>query len=190
MVNFTVHARRRCPREVDPLAGLFGTVPVRVHSPAGLVRADKLSIVDVERAMERMTDDAREFRPSHIAGINRGGAIIGGWLAKQLELEAPTLLIVNSDQYSGRRVTPCLSEAGKLAGRIYLVDDAQRKGEHMREAVSFLTSLQAVTDIRRAVMLQMHVPHQGPEAQAFRLSAADFAGFTTKDSTVTLPWDR
>lgn len=162
----------------------------RVHDPAKLVQGDKLSIVDISRAMERMVTDARQYRPDQIVGINRGGAIVGGWLAKQLELEPPTLLIVNSDQPPGSRVAPCLSDAGKLSGRVYLVDDAQRKGEHMREAVSHLTGTHTVTEIRRAVLLQMNIPHRGPEERAFRFTDADFAGFRTSDANVIMPWDK
>ena len=60
----------------------------------------------------------------------------------------------------------------------------------MREAVAYLNNIQAVTEIRRAVLLKMYVLHQGPETLAFRFTAADFAGFETSDATVSLPWDK
>jgi hypoxanthine phosphoribosyltransferase len=199
-------------RKADQLAGLIGVVAglitivialgsvyawvrthaliLPIHDPAKPVRGDNLSVVDVSKAMQRMVEDARQYRPDLVVGINRGGAIVGGWLAKQLELDPPALLIVNSDQPPNCRVTPCLSDAGKLTGRIYLVDDAQRKGEHMREAAAYLTGTQTVSEIRRAVLLQMKVLHMGPEAKAFRYTAADFAGFSTSDANVVLPWDK
>src|SRR5579859_292296 len=98
---------------------------IRVHDPMKAIRGDSLSIVDVQRAMQRMVKDAQEYQPNHIVGINRGGAIVGGWLAKQLGHETPIVVIVNSDEPPGRRVTPQVSRNGALSGRIYLVDDAQ-----------------------------------------------------------------
>ena len=173
------------------LAWLRGhSLVVRVHDPKESVERDNLSVIDVSRAMTRMTEDARSYRPDCIVGINRGGAIVGGWLAKQLQLETPILLIVNSDEPQGRRVTPRLGRNGQLVGRIYLVDDAQRKGEHMREALAYLVSKYPGVEIRRAVLLQMNVPHQGPESVTFRATQSEFVGFSTTNGSVVLPWDR
>ncbi len=163
---------------------------VRVHDPHKNVERDSLSVIDVARAMKLMTEDAERYKPDHIVGINRGGAIVGGWLAKQLQMEAPILLIVNSDKPEARRVTTRLGRNGQLAGRIYLVDDAQRKGEHMREAVEYLSNKHSGVVIRRAVVLQMDVTHQGPEAVAFRAPRSEFVGFLTTNGSITLPWDR
>jgi hypoxanthine phosphoribosyltransferase len=163
---------------------------VKVHDPQKNIERDSLSVIDVERAMKRMTEDAERYKPDHIVGINRGGAIVGGWLAKQLQMEAPILLIVNSDPPPARRVTVRLGRNGQLTGKIYLVDDAQRKGEHMREAVDYLTSKNSGVAIRRAVILQMDVTHQGPENVAFRAPRSEFVGFLTTDGSIALPWDR
>jgi hypoxanthine phosphoribosyltransferase len=162
---------------------------VRVHDPHKNVEQDSLSVIDVARAMKQMAEDARLYRPDYIVGINRGGAIVGGWLAKQLQMEAPVLLLVNADQPPGRRVEARLGRSGQLAGKIYLVDDAQRKGEHMREAVTYLNAKHPGVEIRRAVVLQMQVQHQGPETVAFRATRSEFAGFLTANGNVALPWD-
>jgi hypothetical protein len=162
---------------------------IRVHDPMKTVQGGSISIVDVERAMQRMVQDAQDYQPSHIVGINRGGAIVGGWLSKQLGREAPIIMIVNSDEPPGKRVTPHLSRNDTLSGRVYLVDDAQRKGEHMREAAQYLMTKYPGVQVRRAVLLQMNVPHQGPESVAFRGTRSEFNGFMTRDVNVTLPWD-
>jgi hypoxanthine phosphoribosyltransferase len=162
---------------------------VRVHDPQKNIERDNLSVIDVARAMKRMAEDANRYKPDHIVGINRGGAIVGGWLAKQLQMEVPILLVVNSDEPQGRRVAPRLGRNGQLAGRIYLVDDAQRKGEHMREAFAYLSSKHPGVEIRRAILLQMDVPHQGPEAVAFRATPSEFVGYSTTNGSVVLPWD-
>lgn len=165
------------------------TFVVQVHDPAKPVRGDKLSIVDIEKAMQRMVEDARQYGPDQIVGINRGGAIVGGWLAKQLKLQTPALLVVNSDQPPGDRVALCMAGGGTVGSRIYLVDDAKRKGEHMREAISYLNTTHGVGDIRSAVLLQMYVPHGGPETHAFKSAPCDFSGLKTNDASVSLPWD-
>lgn len=162
---------------------------IRIHDPVKTIQGSNLSTVDVQRAMKRMAEDARNYRPDHIVGINRGGAIVGGWLAKQLEREAPVIFIVNSDEPAGRRVIPQLSRSVTLSGRVYLVDDAQRKGEHMREATDYLRTKYQGIQVRRAVLLQMSVPHKGPESVAFRGTQSEFNGFTTRDANVVLPWD-
>ncbi len=163
---------------------------IRVHDPLKPVKKNDLSIVDVYRAMKRLVEDARAYAPDHIIAINRGGAIVGGWLAKRLGLQAPIIYVVNSDEPPGKRVMPQSARAVGLSGKIYIVDDAQRKGEHMREAVNYLRSRYSDTQIRRAVLLQMTVPHTGPEAVTFRATPCDFAGFSTFDATVVLPWDK
>jgi hypoxanthine phosphoribosyltransferase len=153
------------------------------------VQGSNLSIVDVQRAMQRMVKDARDYQPDYVVGINRGGAIVGGWLAKQLGCGGPVIVIVNSDEPPEKRVIPQSSRDSALSGKIYLVDDAQRKGEHMREATNYLRTKHPNAQIRRAVLLQMSVPHTGPEAIAFRGTRSEFNGFTTRDANVTLPWD-
>lgn len=162
---------------------------IRVHDPMKAVQGSNLSVVDVSRAMQRMVEDASEYQPDYIIGINRGGAIVGGWLAKQLKRDAPIIFVVNSDESPGKRVTPHLSRGAVLSGKVYLVDDAQRKGEHMREAANHLMTKYPGIQIRRAVLLQMSVPHQGPESKAFRNTRCEFTGFTTSDANVVLPWD-
>jgi len=162
---------------------------VRVHDPNKNVEQDSLSVIDVADAMKRMAEDAERYQPDYIVGINRGGAIVGGWLAKQLQMEAPILLIVNADKPQDRRVVARLGRGGQLTGKIYLVDDAQRKGEHMREAVAYLNDKHPGLEIRRAVVLQMDVTHQGPESVAFRATRSEFRGFLTTNGSVALPWD-
>jgi hypoxanthine phosphoribosyltransferase len=162
---------------------------IRVHDPKKVVQGSNLSIVDVQRAMERMTEDAREFQPNHIVAINRGGAIVGGWLAKQLGHKAPIVVIVNSDEPPQRRVIPQSPHDITLSGKVYLVDDAQRKGEHMRETTEYLMAKHPNLQVRRAVLLQMSIPHKGPETVAFRGTRSEFNGFMTHDANVLLPWD-
>jgi hypothetical protein len=163
---------------------------VRIHDPAKPIESGDLSIIDTFRAMQRITDDARKYNTEQIVAINRGGAIVGGWLAKRLGLKAPIIFIVNSDEPPERRVVPQINGHVQLAGKVYLVDDAQRKGEHMREAVQYIRSHYPQVEIRRAVLLQMDVPHTGPELVTFKAAPCDFQGFSTSNARVALPWDK
>jgi hypoxanthine phosphoribosyltransferase len=162
---------------------------IRIHDHNKAIQGSNLSIVDVQRAMQRMVEDARQYQPDCIVGINRGGAIVGGWLAKQLGAKVPVIVIANSDEPPGKRVIPQFSQDAALSGKIYLVDDAQRKGEHMREASDYLTAKYPNIQVRRAVLLQMSIPHPGFEAKAFRATRSEFNGFFTHDANVVLPWD-
>lgn len=163
---------------------------MRIHDPDKPVESGDLSALDVLKAMQRIAEDARRYNAEQIVAINRGGAIVGGWLAKRLGLRAPIIFVVNSDEPPERRVIPQMHNHFELAGKVYLVDDAQRKGEHMREAVRYIRAQYPAVEIRRAVLLQMDVPHAGPEVVAFQGSPCDFKGFFTSSARVALPWDR
>ncbi len=59
----------------------------------------------------------------------------------------------------------------------------------MREAAQYFITKYPGVQVRRAVLLQMSVPHQGPESVAFRGTRSEFNGFMTRDANVILPWD-
>jgi hypoxanthine-guanine phosphoribosyltransferase len=177
------------------LAGVYAWIRshaliVRIHDPEKPVDRGDLSILDVLRAMRRLADDARRYNADQIVAINRGGSIVGGWLAKRLGLKAPIIFVVNSDWPPGQRVVPQVDREIEFGGKVYLVDDVQRKGEHMREAVQYLRTHCPRAEIRRAVLLQMDVPHAGPETVTFMNAPCDFRGFYTYSAKVSLPWDR
>jgi hypothetical protein len=163
---------------------------VRIHDPVKPVENGDLSVQDILGAMHRIVEDARQYNAGQIVAINRGGAIVGGWLAKRLGLEAPIIFVVNSDEPPERRVIPQMNSKARLGGKVYLVDDAQRKGEHMREAVKYIRANYPGVEIRTAVLLQMDVPHMGPELVTFKASPCDFRGFFTSSARVALPWDK
>jgi hypoxanthine phosphoribosyltransferase len=160
----------------------------RVHDPKELVAGANLSYADVERGIRLLSEDARLYRPTVIIGINRGGAIVAGLLAKQLGLPTIEVMAVNCDRPIGSRVAESRLGAD-VQGRILLVDDAARKGEHMREATAYLAQNYPDVGLRRSVLLKMVVPHQGPEREMFQTVPIEKAAFETHDASVALPWD-
>lgn len=143
-----------------------------------------LTYEDVPAGIDALLRDAVAFAPDSLVGINRGGAIVGGFLAKRLQLPYVEALHVNCDR------DPAVVRAPlePLGERVLLVDDACRKGEHMRAAYDYLRAQPGVTTVRRAVMLHNRTTHLGPEQQAFR-GDIDVAAFVSDDAYVRLPWD-
>lgn len=144
-----------------------------------------LTYADVQVGCERLLEDARHFAPDEIVGINRGGAIVGGMLAKGLGIPFVKTINVNCDHKPAVVTEP----VDDLRGRILLVDDACRKGEHMREAYAWLAEREGVQAVRRVVMLNMSLNHMGPEKHVFNGGHVDKHAFMTHSSAVYLPWD-
>lgn len=159
------------------------------HPVGKLITSGNLSFVDVQEGLKKLEEEARDFGPDAIYAINRGGAIIGGMLAKRLNLFPLGLISVNFDLPAAERlIVHCDPVSGK--GKILLIDDAKRKGEHMRAAHDYLLDEKPGSDIRRAVMLELiSKQHNGPEHKAFHHHGADFVAFPTSNPAVGLPWD-
>ncbi len=158
------------------------------HDPTKPVR-ENLSHQDVHKGLLILVEDAKAFQPDFIYGINRGGAIVGGYIAKMLDIPGIYLLTVNSDLPSDQRVIEHRDDGLQIHGRVLLVDDAKRKGEHMREAVDYLSRQYSGITLRRQVLLEMSVPHYGPERTKFRSIPVERTAFFTNDISVRLPWD-
>jgi hypoxanthine phosphoribosyltransferase len=112
-----------------------------------------LSWLDIEAALEALVADARIFAPTSIVCLNRGGAIVGGMIAKGIDITSifSVFVILDGDD----PVLPKLPK-GQLQGtfqRIILVDDIVRSGEHMRTVqAAFLRAHPGIT-IRKVCAL-------------------------------------
>lgn len=148
-----------------------------------------LSVLDVEAGIDVLVAYANEFDPDYVYGINRGGGIVGSWIAKKIGLPFIHLCAVNCDYSLAHRVMEDGPESIPLGSKILLVDDAKRKGEHMREALVYLRRKFPHAEIRRVVMLEMHIPNPGPESDRYKQPPAECAAFKTFDARVLLPWD-
>ncbi len=159
-----------------------------LQDPAKLVTKRSLGYRDVALGLEAIIRDASNFNPDAIYGINRGGAIVGGIVAKALGLPQVFILAVNCDMPS-RKVEEQRKGKAAPGKRLLVIDDAMRKGEHMREAAAYLKSNYPGVELRRIVLLKVAVAHPGPEKVAFSERSVECCPFVAKDSTVMLPWD-
>jgi hypothetical protein len=138
LAEFKERNRSRLRAWTQQVSKASGTAPPVLGSFSALdgsilIDGGRLTYLDVQAGLAALIEDARMFAPDCVVGINRGGAIVGGCIAKQLGIGKLSLLSVNCDLKPV--VTEHRSARLPLTGRILLVDDALRKGEHMRASV-------------------------------------------------------
>jgi len=148
-----------------------------------------ISYIDVENGLAYLVEYARTYSPHYIFGINRGGAILGGMLAKRLKLPRLALIYVNCDLPENLRVQLETISTDAIGGKVLLVDDLKSKGEHMREAYQHLRRLYPNVEIRRIVLLEHRLKHSGAEKSTFVSEPVEKAAFYTYSSRARLPWD-
>lgn len=153
------------------------------------IRNKSLSYDEVSQGFKKLLKHAQKFRPDMIFGINRGGAIVGGYLAKQLELPTVTLLNVNLELPGREKVVEQRSPRTPIYGRVLLVDDAARTGRHMAEACEYLKYHYPSAKVQCVVLLRLELQSRGPEQRSFRYPSFDKVGVLSNDSHVKLPWD-
>jgi len=162
------------------------------------VITNHLSYVDVEAAVESLPQQMRkaQFIPDLVIGVDRGGAAVGGMLAKLLNCpfthmaSSPSWTISTADG----SLDDGLKEHSRLAEKwrdrirnILIVDDACREGGTLERAVAnFIGHTGFIRErIKTAVILDELRPHK-----AIRV---DFRCFTTYRTgagvQIRLPWD-
>jgi len=151
------------------------------------VTKERLSWQDVfEGIIKALLPDAQNFKPDVIFGINRGGAIVGGIIAKKLNIPQVFILDINFDrptiviEHRQNQVLP--------GSRVLLVDDALRTGRHMKAATEYLRDRYRNIEIRRMVILHLKMEYVGPE-RGPRIPSVERYAFFTFDGRVKLPWD-
>jgi len=151
------------------------------------VTKERLSWQDVfEGIIKALLPDAQNFKPDAIFGINRGGAIVGGLIAKKLNIPQVFILDINFDrptiviEHRQNQVLP--------GSRVLLVDDALRTGDHMRAATKYLRDRYRNIELRRMVILHIMREDVGPEIRP-RIPSVERYAFFTFDGRVKLPWD-
>jgi len=135
------------------------------------------------------------FDPAYIVGINRGGAILGGMIAKQLtsrrRCEVVYLLHLFKPPHAGGYkfvVDPMWPENSPLNmndTNVLLVDDARYMGNHMRQAIDWLAQKYPQARIETAVLLKYIGTN--PAAPSWKIDHAPCTTLNPHEGQ--LPWD-
>lgn len=157
---------------------------------------DTLTWADADYAMKSLAEEVAGFRPNVVVGIDRGGAIVAGVLAKHLRL--PVSTIASNPRWMLSSPEGSLDEAiktefaqGRAFQRILIVDDALRFGTTMRRAVEVLRRLRPDSEIRTAVLLCLSASAgpTGRDRLGPHKANPDYLVYTTTRQDVRLPWD-
>lgn len=152
-----------------------------------------LSYVDIEYAIKELIKDVKEtaFYPPHIIiGIDRGGAITGGILSKNLYL--PLATMTSSEKWTisnpvlslddGIKNPPKRTEKYKDINKILLVDDACRTGWTLKKAYDAL--MKYGFEIKTATIL-----NEEKELGPGKFIKPDFSIYKTTKLNIRMPWD-
>lgn len=146
---------------------------------------ENLKCIDVEYAIDELIGDikSRGFKPDIIIGIDRGGAIVGGMLAKYLGL--PLTTISSSPDWTISSSEKSLDEGIKdltknIEKKILLVDDACRQGDTLKNAHDVLNKCK-FRELKTATILN--------EVRRRKKIVPDFFVYEIKGD-ILMPWDK
>ena len=171
---------------------------IRPYDPEDYLKRS-LRYLDIERGMVELEAAARKFRPDLIVGINRGGAIVGGLLAKRLRLpgvvlidvpdgaEEPALAGSHWNALEGEEYPPSggVRWLRRDPERVLVVDDGAHTGTHMSRAKLCLAHTFPEAEVKGAVMLYNEHVSVAPEPAQCPI---DIWAYKTRSSEVGLPW--
>jgi hypoxanthine phosphoribosyltransferase len=186
----------------------------QISTPSPIYRDKSLSYTDIELGLSILVKYAKQFDPQFIFGINRGGAIVGGLLAKQLDgwkNLLPNIILLHVDNGPPPSVIEQRHDAAaplkfhrvpqvddlsvddlsnvRTRARALLVDDIGKTGSHMTLAYEYLREHHPCIEVRRLVMLRAPTHAQGIEPLDKRNPKYDIFPFQTDKTAVLLPWD-
>lgn len=163
--------------------------------PKGGIDVPRLRYLDVDHAVDVLVDTLQnsKFSPQVVVGVDRGGAVLAGMLAKRLALPSTTISSQGRWTLSDTRgsldkgIRDGKKSSGEPIHRMLLVDDVCRSGSTLSHANDFLTRLfagRAGTDIRQACILNELKPH-GPGKSI----TPTYSVYETNRRDTGMPWD-
>lgn len=158
-----------------------------LQDPQKPVEKERLSWLDVSCGLEKFLKEMKDFKPEVIFGINRGGAILGGLIAKKLHIQQVFILDVDQKRPTEQMVIEHRQPQTPLSGNVLLVDDARRTGESMKVASDYLLTCYKDIDLRRGVLLRIDITRVGLGSRS--PTPIDYYSFHTSNGNVKLPWD-
>lgn len=145
---------------------------------------------DIERLLGAVISQIGDWHPEVVVGINRGGAIVGGLVAKRLGLPGISLIQV---LYSveDEAYTVVREPVPEPAARVLVTDDSYRRGDHARVAKAHLRRLFPDAEIRYAVFVEFPQDNPAADSMANRRvpGGPDIAGERNRSPEFKLPWD-
>jgi hypoxanthine phosphoribosyltransferase len=142
----------------------------------------RLTYDEVTAGVAFMATAARSWWPERIVGINRGGAIVGGLLAKALGIRHIGIIDLIADGAALLAVER--PSCDDQLERVLVVDEANRSGRHLECAKHELSAVYPSAEIRAAALVDVaYVDHD----DAFR--PLDIVPYITTLGTVRFPWD-
>jgi hypoxanthine phosphoribosyltransferase len=165
------------------LSRLLSATPLDPQKP---VERAQLSYIDVQKGVNVLAERIGSAPPDVILGIDRGGAIVGGILAKRLRV--PICLIPRCGKDLKSFDFSALKK--ELKGQVVLVvDDACRTGTTLEHVVPKTRQKLPRKTIKAAVLLTTRFtpgPGRKPETG---LSLVDYYAYFSYKVNVKLPWD-
>jgi hypoxanthine phosphoribosyltransferase len=142
---------------------------------------------EVGELFESMLKSFGDWRPDVVVGINRGGLMVGGVVAKRFGLPGISVIRILGGTAEGD--LPLAAERlpePEPARRVLLADEAYRSGIHAWIALRELEKRFPDADIKYAVLVEGKIKETAPVARKRR---PDFVGGTNRTATFVLPWD-
>lgn len=153
--------------------------------PLKPVEKPRLSYLDVQKGIDILVEKFGQATPDVILCIDRGGAIVGGIIAKRLRV--PICLIPRCGKDLRSFDFGCLQQ--ELEGqRILVVDDACRAGATLERVMKTTRDMLPKKTIKVAVLIATRVTYSAHK-QETGLSLVDYFAYFTSKTDVWLPWD-
>ena len=158
-----------------------------------------LCSVDFENGMEILTRAAQKLRPNHIVGINRGGAIVAGYLGKKMKIprkgtNAFFLLNIYKSDPGNAFAEPTVIEQRtdqipiNKGDIVLLVDDTSYAGNNMNLAEKYLMQKYPGIILKKYVLLNIDTDVVGPETHNIAVHL-DECAFRSSGGRVYWFWD-
>lgn len=151
--------------------------------PSQLVEKNALEYKDIPRAIELLAEKIRLKHPDIILGVDMGGAIVGGALAKYLRIPIRLLHRTKSKEICSD------FDASEVNGKIVvLVDDASRTGRTIEKAKRYVNKHFSPQDLIVAVVLVTKTKYR-IHKETTPLELVNCYVYLTSRTDVKMPWD-
>ena len=149
--------------------------------PEEPVTRDEMEYKDVQLATTRLVELLRLRRPDLVLAVDKGGSIIGGILAKQLDIPIRHLYrLANRVGFSSGY------DVSELKNKVVvLVDDCSRTGRTLGQAVSHVRSHPELEELVIVVALFTKPGRRGQDSRTI----PDYYAYQTNRVDIRMPWD-